>query len=292
LLAAWVAIAGAIGFAAPVASAGTSSPVASGDSLTIAASPNPITFGGATTVSGALEGTSNANQPVFLQAQAAPFTGAFQDAGTTTTDASGHYSFKDLKPALNTKYRTATNTCPGGPVACCAIDAPACCAPGPAACCVPGPVAAHRSIACCVYPAASRTGAPIICPLDAIPCPVVAAAIPDPCSLGATSRELLVSVRIKVALHLAERTPPAGERVRFYGSATPAHDGQPVLIQRRRRDGHWRTVKTTLLADAGNELSSFSTKIRVRSAGTYRARVPHDSEHAGGTSKRKRVVSH
>src|SRR5438093_1441878 len=80
LLAAWVAIAGAIGLGAPVASARTSLPIVDGDSLTIAASPNPITFGGATTVSGALNGTSNANQPVSLGAQAAPFTGGFQAA--------------------------------------------------------------------------------------------------------------------------------------------------------------------------------------------------------------------
>jgi hypothetical protein len=291
LFAAGAAIAGVIAFAAPTASARLSSPIVEGGSLTIIASPNPLRFGQATALSGTLKGTSIASQPVTLQAEPAPFAGGFQEAGTTTTDGAGRYLFKDLKPALNTKYRVVAATCPG-PIACCALDTSACCASNPSVCCPPVLLARGRVIPCCVNPRAARSSAPIICPLDVIPCPVVAVVVPDPCSPGAVSPELLVKVRIKVVLHLGDPTPAAGKRVRFYGTATPAHDGQPVFIQRRKRNGHWRTVKTTLLADAGNELSSFNTSIRVNHAGTYRARVHHDADHAGGKSKRKRTVVH
>jgi hypothetical protein len=108
-------------------------------------------------------------------------------------------------------------------------------------------------------------------------------------SLKAVSKELLLKVRIKVALRLSDSTPSRGERVRFSGPAAPEHDGSPVLIQRRTFAGRWRTVKSTTLKDAGTELSRFSTRIRVRRDGTYRARIPHDAEHADGLSRSKRA---
>jgi hypothetical protein len=107
-----------------------------------------------------------------------------------------------------------------------------------------------------------------------------------------TSREQLVKVRIKVVLRLDDRTPRKGQRVRFYGTAAPEHDGRLVNIQRRTRTGSWRTVKKTTTKDAGDELSRFSTRIRVRRDGTYRARVFHDSDHEDGTSRTKTAVVH
>jgi hypothetical protein len=108
-------------------------------------------------------------------------------------------------------------------------------------------------------------------------------------SLKAVSKELLLKVRIKVALRLSDSTPSRGERVRFSGPAAPEHDGTEVLIQRRTFTGRWRTVKGTTLKDAGTELSRFSTRIRVRRDGTYRARIPHDADHVDGLSRSKRA---
>jgi hypothetical protein len=108
-------------------------------------------------------------------------------------------------------------------------------------------------------------------------------------SLKTVSKELLLNVRIKVALRLSDSTPSRGERVRFSGPAAPKHDGAEVLIQRRTFTGRWRTVKRTTLKDAGAELSRFSTRIRVRRDATYRARVPHDPDHADGISRSKRA---
>jgi hypothetical protein len=107
-----------------------------------------------------------------------------------------------------------------------------------------------------------------------------------------TSAEVEVQVRIRVALHLSDRTPRAGQRVRFYGTAAPAHDGRTLRIQRQTQTGTWKTVARTGLRDAGDERSKFSRRVRVGRDGVYRARVYHDADHATGTSGRKSVDAH
>jgi hypothetical protein len=106
------------------------------------------------------------------------------------------------------------------------------------------------------------------------------------------STEVEVQVRIKVVLRLSDRTPRAGQRIRFYGTAAPQHDGRTVRIQRQTETGSWKTVKRTLLRDAGEDRSKFSRRVRVRRDGVYRARVYHDADHATGTSGRKSVDAH
>jgi hypothetical protein len=186
--------------------------------ITITAQKNPIVFGSSTRIAGKVTGTSKSNVSVRLEQKPHPFTGDWQGVSTTTTVATGDYSFASVGPRVNTLYR------------------------------------------------------------------VVGAG-----SLKAVSKELRLNVRIKVALRLSDSTPSRGERVRFSGPAAPEHDGSEVLIQRRTFTGRWRTVKRTTLKDAGTELSRFSTRIRVRRDGTYRARIPHDADHADGLSRSKRA---
>jgi hypothetical protein len=102
-----------------------------------------------------------------------------------------------------------------------------------------------------------------------------------------------VLVRVRVSLRLDDSTPRAGQRVRFSGSAAPQHDGSVVRIQRRRATGSWKTVALTLLRDAGDERSRYSRRVRIRSDGTYRARViAVDGDHRSGTSRRRAVDVH
>jgi hypothetical protein len=108
-----------------------------------------------------------------------------------------------------------------------------------------------------------------------------------------TSPELTLPVRFKVTLRLSDYTPKRGQRVRFSGANAPAHDGALVYIQRRTSTGSWRTVKRASLQHAATgDLSTYSTRIRVRSSGIYRSRVLGDSQHATGTSRRKRETVH
>lgn len=110
-----------------------------------------------------------------------------------------------------------------------------------------------------------------------------------------TSPEQLVRVRPKVALKVGDRTPARGARVRFRGTVLPAHDGQPVLIQ-RRGSKRWRTVKQVALVAAtpvnGVARSRYSTRVRIGNSGRWRVVKPSDGDHARGASKAKRIRVH
>jgi hypothetical protein len=74
--------------------------------LALTAAPNPVVFGGLTTLSGALSGTSNSERPVQLQQNPFPFTSGFANvANAQLTDANGAFSFTVLSVPLTTQYR-------------------------------------------------------------------------------------------------------------------------------------------------------------------------------------------
>ncbi|HVL95575.1 MAG TPA: hypothetical protein VM266_06910 [Solirubrobacteraceae bacterium] len=105
-----------------------------------------------------------------------------------------------------------------------------------------------------------------------------------------------VLVRPRVTLRVSDKTPRRGQRVRFAGVVTPAHDGAQARIQRRTRSG-WRTLKTTTLAAAtpveGVTRSRYSVRMRVRRDGRYRAFVvTGDADHAPGRSRARRLRVH
>jgi hypothetical protein len=74
--------------------------------LALAATPNPVTFGGPSTLSGTLSGTGNAGRPVQLQQNPFPFTTGFANVGNAQlTDAQGNFAFALLSVPLTTQYR-------------------------------------------------------------------------------------------------------------------------------------------------------------------------------------------
>lgn len=74
--------------------------------LALTAAPNPVVFGGLTTLSGTLSGTSNSGRPVQLQQNPFPFTSGFANAANAQlTDATGAFSFTVLSVPLTTQYR-------------------------------------------------------------------------------------------------------------------------------------------------------------------------------------------
>ncbi|HEX5909107.1 MAG TPA: hypothetical protein VFY44_01360 [Thermoleophilaceae bacterium] len=74
-----------------------------GGKLTLAATPNPVTYGGAVRVSGRLTGPSNGGQAVAVQSDLYPF-GAFATVATAATTAAGDYAVAQ-RPLVNTRYR-------------------------------------------------------------------------------------------------------------------------------------------------------------------------------------------
>jgi hypothetical protein len=74
--------------------------------LTFAATPNPVSPGGSTTLSGTLSGTGNASRQIVLQANPFPYTQGFQNASDVhLTNAQGGFSFPVLSVPVNTQYR-------------------------------------------------------------------------------------------------------------------------------------------------------------------------------------------
>lgn len=75
-----------------------------GESLSIAAKPNPIVYGGTVSIEGRLTSAARAGKNVILEGDPFPYDGSYSNAGDATTGASGNYSFAE-RPGLNTRYR-------------------------------------------------------------------------------------------------------------------------------------------------------------------------------------------
>jgi hypothetical protein len=117
---------------------------------------------------------------------------------------------------------------------------------------------------------------------------VVAKTKPD-----ATSPVQRVNVRWALTLKLSDSTPKRGTRVRFSGRVRPADAGASALIQRRTKTGKFRTVATALLKPSTTAGESvYSKRLRIKSSGVYRVRVPGNGEHARATTRKRRIRVH
>ena len=105
-----------------------------------------------------------------------------------------------------------------------------------------------------------------------------------------TSALTTVLVRLQVKFSVSDSTPNSGSRVRFSGTVCPEHDGKVASIQRRTSTGSYRTVARVTLTDTGGPCSAYARRLRIRSDGTYRVRVPSgDADHSTGISRRIRI---
>ena len=108
----------------------------------------------------------------------------------------------------------------------------------------------------------------------------------------AQSASVPVHVRLRVAFNVGDTTPKKGARVRFSGTVAPAHDGKPVLIQKKTATG-FKTVSQTTLLDNGTANSKYSKRIRIRSKGTYRVVVQaQDPAYDDGVSRSRTLRVH
>ena len=107
-----------------------------------------------------------------------------------------------------------------------------------------------------------------------------------------TSAEVLVHVRLRVGIRLSDSTPARGQRIRFFGTVSPKHNGHRVLVQRRRRDGRWVTIARTLTRNTTGNRSRYSKRVRIFRTGAYRVRVRGHADHSTGTSRRRAIRVH
>ena len=101
-----------------------------------------------------------------------------------------------------------------------------------------------------------------------------------------------VGAPLKVTLAVSDATPLARQRVRVFGVVRPARDGQKVQIQKRLRNGKFKTIATTRLKDAGAAKSIYSLRLRVSAYTVLRARVAGDDERASGLSHGRKLDVH
>jgi plastocyanin len=87
----------------------------------------------------------------------------------------------------------------------------------------------------------------------------------------------------KVTLKASDSTPLAGKKVRLFGVVTPARDGAKLLIQKRLRNGRFKTIATTRLKSAPGDKSTYSVKLRLSKDTVLRAAL------AGTSSKARKL---
>jgi plastocyanin len=97
---------------------------------------------------------------------------------------------------------------------------------------------------------------------------------------------------LSVTLKVSDATPLAGKRVRVFGVVRPARDGRKVQIQKRLRNGSFKTVASTRLRDAGAAKSVYSLRLRLSADTVLRARVAGDDEAATGLSHGRKLDVH
>jgi plastocyanin len=78
---------------------------------------------------------------------------------------------------------------------------------------------------------------------------------------------------LEVTLKASDATPLARRPVRLFGVVKPARDGSKLQIQRRLRNGKFKTIATTRLHAAPGDRSTYSLKLRLAKDATLRARV-------------------
>ena len=79
--------------------------------LTIAADPLVQRWPKQVEISGRLQVQDDANKTIELQANPHPFTGAFKEVATTTTNSQGEFTFMD-RPQEHTQYRVVADLNP------------------------------------------------------------------------------------------------------------------------------------------------------------------------------------
>jgi plastocyanin len=97
---------------------------------------------------------------------------------------------------------------------------------------------------------------------------------------------------LKVTLAVSDASPLAGKRVRVFGVVRPARDGQKVQIQKRVRNGKFKTIATPRLQAASGDKSTYSLRLRLAADTVLRARVAGDDDRATGLSKGRKLDVH
>jgi hypothetical protein len=99
-----------------------------------------------------------------------------------------------------------------------------------------------------------------------------------------------VRSRVLITRHVSDRTPVDESTITFFGNVGPAHEGEAVLIQRRRPSGTWKKITSaTLGPEQSGGTSAYSTEIVIHRDGRWRAKFKADADHRGNKSHSIRI---
>lgn len=93
---------------------------------------------------------------------------------------------------------------------------------------------------------------------------------------------------LKITLKASDSTPLARKRVRLFGTVKPALDGRKLQIQKRLRNGKFKTIATVRLHAAPGDKSTYSLKLKLAKDVVLRARVPSEE----GVSRTRKLDVH
>lgn len=102
---------------------------------------------------------------------------------------------------------------------------------------------------------------------------------------GSPAKKKALGISFKVS----DATPLAGARIKLSGVVKPARDGRRVLVQKRLRNGKYRTIATAKLKHSSGGKSIFTVRLKVSSDAVLRVRIAGDRERSAGLSKTRKI---
>jgi hypothetical protein len=115
------------------------------------------------------------------------------------------------------------------------------------------------------------------------------AAAHDNCA-DSTSQEVTVLAKVKVSITVDDFRPERGTNVRITGKVEPNHDGNKVVLQ-RKKGGRWVRVKRDTL-DAGSRYA-FRIPADWRRSRLFRVKwIQGDEDHEVGKSQKVKITTH
>jgi hypothetical protein len=99
-----------------------------------------------------------------------------------------------------------------------------------------------------------------------------------------------VRSRMLITRAVSDRTPVDEQTITFSGHVGPAHEGEDVLIQRRRASGSWKKITSAPLGpEESGGTSAYSKEIVIHRDGRWRAKIKGDEDHFGNKSHSIRI---
>jgi hypothetical protein len=101
------------------------------------------------------------------------------------------------------------------------------------------------------------------------------------------SKDKLVKLPLKLSLKASHSKIRRGGVITFTGAGLPAHPGSQIELQKRDKNGYFKTVART----TASVRSTYTSRLRLRRGGVFRALFPGDNQFGISASRPIRVTA-